>query len=213
MIAVSSFRPFTDPSSEYGRNQIAAHRSWESQFDLIAYFNDFQPQLAGSNTVFIPSEPFPRIVELAAFCAGQGDWCAILNADIVVGDRFRVIERRLKRSAHACAGVSYRHEFDPKVGLEPARVVDNGLDFFCATPDQWSRAAATLHPRVRLGAQSWDTQALSFFATFSIMGFYDLTPAKVIFHPKHDGRLYGPCVPPDQIRVWGAPVMPHSKIQ
>lgn len=213
MIALSSFRPFTDPQSEYGRNQIAAHESWEKAFDLIVYFNEPLRYLEGSTTLFVPHEDFPRIVELAEFAAAQSDWVALLNADIVIGDRFRLIERKLKRSRNACSAVSSRYEFDPGEGMERARVVDNGLDFFAATPAIWRQASLLLHPRVRLGAQSWDTQALSFFATYAIAGFYDLTPARVVFHPKHGGRNYGPCVPPNQIRVWAAPVMPIATIQ
>jgi hypothetical protein len=213
VIAVSSCRPFTDPNSEYGRNQIAAHKSWENAFDLIVYFNEPVEHLDGPTTLFLPHENFPRIVELAEFCSTQSDWCALLNADIVVGDRFRLVERKLKRSRNASAAVSWRYEFDPQLGMESARVVDNGLDFFAATPAVWRQASLLLHPRVRLGAQSWDTQALSFFSTYAIAGFYDLTPARVIFHPKHGGRSYGPCVPPDQIRVWAAPVMPIASIK
>ena len=213
MIAVSSFRPFADASSEYGRNQIRAFESWKKAFHTIVYFNDPQPELDSDKTVFIPSEPFPKIYELARFCSGQSDWCAIINADIVVGPRFPVLERKLKNSPRAMSASSWRYEFDPAEGIETGKVVDCGLDFFCATPGVWDQASNLLHPGLRLGCQSWDTQMLSFLSTFTVAGFYDLTPGRVIFHPRHGGRLYGPCVDPRDIRIWGTPIMPHSKIQ
>lgn len=213
MIVVSSFRPFTDPTCEHGRNQIRAHESWINQFDTIVYFNEPNRYLDKGPTIFVESENYPRIQHLAKTCSEQSDWCALVNADIVIGDRFRLVERRLKRSTNACAGVSWRWTFDPGFGTSRAEVNDFGLDFFCAAPDMWARASVLVHPHVRIGCQSWDTQMLSFFATYAMHGFYDLTPARVVFHPVHGNRNYGPCVPPTEIRVWGAPVMPHAKIQ
>lgn len=213
MIAVSSFRPFTDPQSEYGRNQIAAHRSWQSAFNSIVYFNEFNPLLACPKTFFIEAEPFPLIRVLADFAANQLEWSAIINADIVIGNRWPVYERKLMRSLNACSAISYRYEFDPVRGLESGEVVDNGLDFFCANPAIWRQASTLIHPDLRIGCQSWDTQMLSFFCTYALHGFYDMTPARQVFHPKHDGRAYGPCVPPDQIPVWSVPVMPIAKIR
>lgn len=201
---------------EYDRNQIVAKASWESVSDAIVYFNDPQPALASPKTRFVSSEPFPRILDLASFCAGQPGWSAIVNADIVIGPKFPIVLQKLKnKGAHCAAG--WRYEFDPARGIESAaqeRVPhDNGVDFFLAVQETWEKVALAVDERLRLGAVFWDTWMMSFFGTFEISHYWDISPSRVIFHPRHDGRKYGPG-PQDhnKIKIWSWPTFPDAKI-
>ena len=205
MIAVSSLRNFEDRSHPYSRNQINAHASWTEVFDCIVYFNSQeQPEMRNNKTRFLPSEDFPRIVDLCEFCGSQNEWCCILNADIVVTKTMKRIESALK-TKHAWAASSWRHEFDPNVGIDPCERVDNGLDFFAAIPSIWSKIYHDVNPELRLGSITWDSWMLGWFAIHAQSGFYDITPSKCIRHPKHEHRAYGPVPPPVHFHGW--PVM------
>lgn len=187
MIAVSSFREI-GKSPEYDRNQFAARQSWLRAFDAIVYFNQPDGNMAGDNIGFIPWEPFPEISVMAEFCSVQRDWCALINADIVVGDKFRQVESDLKQN-RALAACSSRYEFEPGQSLDRARVVDQGLDFFAAVPGIWRQVADQIPQRFRIGHCLFDTWLIGFFNKLCRhTGFYDITPARVIFHPRHGDR-------------------------
>jgi hypothetical protein len=62
------------------------------------------------------------------------------------------------------------------------------LDFFCGRADVWGKAAQEIPSEFKLGHQLWDTWMASFFANNWPNDSYDLTPSKLIFHPKHDSR-------------------------
>ncbi len=127
MIAFSTLRPFGN-HPEYDRNQRAAWESWQKAFSLIVYLNDPQREVSNHKTLFIPSEPYPRIYQIAERMAYQDEMCCLLNADIIIGERWPRVEATMK-SKHALAAVSCRWEFDPARGLEPSAVVDCGIDF------------------------------------------------------------------------------------
>lgn len=218
MIAVTSCRPMGD-DPQYDRNQLAAWESWHKVFDAIIYLNDPQPQLRSPITRFYPWEPYPRIRDMIDICADQEDWSCLINADIVVGPHFKKLEQKLK-TKKAVAASSWRWTFNPDVGLNPCEHKDYGCDFFAAQPGAWEmvyRAMCAPSPRgdedspthLRFGAPSWDQWQLgAFFKLFSTMGFYNLTDARVIFHPEHLGRKHGGGVPPVHFLGW--PVMGSS---
>jgi len=210
VIAVSSIRNFTDANHEYARNQIAAHQSWARVFAAIVYFNDAaQAELQDEHTAFIPSEPFPQIFKLAEFCMCQPEWCAILNADIIVTHLLPHIEKKLDKH-RAKMATSWRHQFDPVIGLEPCERVDNGLDFFAASPDVWAKVYLDCPPELRLGAIQWDSWLLSYFNSKAKRDFYDITHFKCILHPLHGHRAYGPAPPP--VHFYGMPGMASLKL-
>lgn len=202
MIFVTSARPMgSDPANEYYRNQLAALTSWHQSASAVVYFNDVQPALSSPITRFIPAENFPRIIDLAEFCAEQKDWCAILNADIVITPYFLQIERKLK-ARKACAASSWRFEFDPAVGIDPCERVDNGLDFFAATPEIWAKVYQDVPESLRISVQQWDSWMLAYFSMHAVSGFYDITPSKCVRHPSHGNRQYGPYGGPVHFHGW-----------
>lgn len=212
MIFVSSARPFNqDPSGEYTRNQLAAKHSWDSVASAIVYFNDYEPKLANNKTWFINSEPYPRILDLCEFCACQNEWCAILNADIVIGSNFPSVEAKLKARKATCAS-SWRYNFDPAIGIQSGVKNDNGIDFFAATPEVWRIAYDLCQEQLRLGSGYWDGWMLSVFGTFAAAGFWNLTASRVIFHPNHNGRVHGPHFDITKIKIFQWPVMPYAEI-
>jgi hypothetical protein len=208
MILVSSVRPM-ECGGEYARNQLAAWRSWQGVASAVVYFNDPQPELQSSITRYIPSEAYPRILDLVEFCAEQSDWGAILNADIWLSDRLRILEKSLKARKASCAS-SWRHQFDPAVGVNPCERVDNGLDFFAASPEFWRVVYDKVPETLRLGAQRWDSWMLAFFGMYGVKGFYDLTPSKCVRHPLHGSRCYGDAGP--EIHFHGWPVMSGASL-
>jgi hypothetical protein len=210
MIFVSSARPMgNDP--QYDRNQLAAKASWDKCASKIVYFNDIQPQLRSPKTWFVDAEPYPRILDILEFCMSQEEWCAILNADIVVGPNFPVVEAKL-RSKNAMCASSWRYNFDPAIGISSGVHNDNGIDFFAATPEVWGRAYELCQEELRLGSGYWDGWMLSVFGTFFMLGFWNLTPARVIFHPNHSGRIHGPHFDITRIKIYQWPVMPSPTL-
>lgn len=186
MIALSSFRPL-DENPEYRTNQIAAFESWQHAFDHVVYFNKHDDRMRSEATTFLPREEWPTIKEMAEFAASiEGYWCAIVNADIVVSPDIDFVEQKLKAINAQCA-VSSRYEFIPGNPVKAPAVIDNGLDFFAATPDVWRQFAKDVPAHFRIGHNTWDTFAIGWMNTHCD-GFYDITPAKVIFHPRHSGR-------------------------
>lgn len=201
---------------EYDRNQLAAKASWEPLAEAIIYFNDPQWQLASWKTKFYPSESHPRILDMVAVAAEQPGWTALINADIVLGNKFPLVIQKLQNKK-ATAAASWRLEFDPARGIgsaAPERLPhDNGLDIFLATQKTWHKVALAVDERLRHGSTYWDSWMLSFFATFECASYYDFTPSKVVFHPKHEGRAYGPG-PSDHnsVKIWSWPVMSPAQI-
>jgi len=187
MIAVTSHRPFKDCSPEIRRNQIRARESWEGQFDGIVYFGEEEKELDGKNVQFIVNvEQFPPI-ELMMKCASHlKDWVAIVNADIVVSQGLKVIQRELFTKGALCA-MSRRFEFE-REDVNSGRMIDNGLDLFCATPSVWKLAAMMVPKNYRLGHCLWDTWTLGFMCTHYYAWLWDFTECRVIFHPKHEDR-------------------------
>lgn len=206
MIAISSLRPITHEPTEHNANQGAAWASWQQVFSAIFYFNPNEASLASDKTRFLHWEPFPRILDLARVAYGCDDWCVLLNADIIVPVHFSLAEEALKKNGAICAS-SWRFEFDPNIGIHPSRVTDNGLDFFAATPEMWGRVASACPKQLRIGTQWFDTWLLAFFSTVGGDRFYDLTPSRVVLHPKHGGRQYGPGFNHRDIQVVGRPIM------
>lgn len=213
MLFVTSCRPMGN-NPEYDRNQLAAKASWERYASACVYFNERQPQLASAKTWFVDAEPYPRIMDLCEFCASQSEWCAILNADIVIGPNFPSVEAKLKARKATCAS-SWRYNFDPAIGISSGAHNDNGIDFFAATPEVWAIAYDLCQEQLRLGSGYWDGWMLSVFGTFAPLGFYNLTPARVIYHPcdaAHGPRIHGPHFDITKIKIHQWPVMPAFQI-
>lgn len=210
MIAFSTLRPFGS-NPEYDRNQRTAWESWQNAFSLIVYLNDPQPEVSNSKTLFIPSEHFPRIWKVCEYMAYQQEMCCLINGDIVIGPRWPRVLAVLNQK-NALSAVSCRWEFDPARGLEPSAVVDCGIDFFCAKPEVWSIASNLADEKLRLGVGWFDTWLMGCFSSFSMRGLWDITPSRVIYHPKHDGRKYGPGFNHLDIPMVGSAAMPNAKI-
>lgn len=185
MIAVTSHRPFRECSPPILRNQLRAAESWCDAFESAYSFGPSERSLTPFFE-FIPSAPFPHIVDMAAFCSRQQSWCAILNADIVVSHSLRAVERKLIKANATCA-VSKRHEFTGD-DWQSGRVTDAGLDFFCAHPMVWQRVARSYPRWPRIGNNYWDSCLLSALCCHFVQGFYDLTKERIVFHPRHEDR-------------------------
>lgn len=207
MIAISTFRPL-DQSEEIARNQIRAKNSWNTAFDGVILFGDYDPRMASPNTFFIDSEDFPTVSLLcrtASLCDG---WACILNADIVVSPKLKAVwDMAVRKGAHAFT--SYRYQYEPDdTELINARVVDNGFDFFAATPPLWAKAAKIIPPDMRIGHNLWDSWMLGFFNVEAKKSFMDITSHRCIFHPRHEGRkrVWDVATPTDKyVSFCGAP--------
>lgn len=203
MIIVSTCREMGD-HPENDRNQLAAKRSWEFVADTIVYFNKPQPELASSKTVFIDSEHYPRLIDVVDFCADQTQWCAIVNADIVLTPVLKPLEKQLIEK-HAAAATSWRWQFDPNVGIDPCAHIDCGLDFFAGTPATWDKVFNGMGQtpqgwhdspsHLRLAAPTWDQWLLGALNKVSRHHFYNLTKYKVVLHPAHGNRKHGQGIP------------------
>jgi hypothetical protein len=189
MIAVSSFRPFADCPPAIWDNQVAANRSWVRLFPQIFYFNQAEPRMRSARTAFLPTTGKPSIKNLANFCGLLNDWSCIVNADIVIPQAFRRVEDHLRSHTAACC-ISKRYTLPPDGDTAGATLdpTDHGLDFFAATPKVWQTAAAKIDPAYTLGRIVWDNWMVNFFMAEFGNFCYDLTPARVIFHPKHEDR-------------------------
>lgn len=206
MIFLSSHRPFNDDATnEYKQNQTFAFNSWLHVASTIVFFGSPEPQLQSPKTVFIPYEPHPPVRDMVDFCADQKEWCCLINADIWVSPIMRKLEEKLIAARAACAS-SWRHEFDPSVGIEPCERVDNGLDFFAATPAAWSAVFDNMGAtpqgmydspsHLRFGAPTWDQWMLGALTKLFRHHFYNITKYKAIRHPIHGNRKYAAGVPP-----------------
>jgi hypothetical protein len=162
---------------------MVAIKSWLEMDNKVVYFNDDEKDF--ENVTFRPCSGKPGIATLANFCGTQTDWCAIVNADIVLGETWPAVEAALRASG-AKAAISRRWTLDEAGGMEHAKLTDQGLDIFAATPEVWRAAARFVPKQFKLGHILWDTWMLSFFVnTFKTA---DFTSARVVFHPRHEHR-------------------------
>lgn len=203
MLFISSAR--LNAPLEIAQNQCSAFQSWDKVADHIVYLNNPDPILTSHKVTFIFSEDYPAIFRMAALAARyESGFAVILNADIIVGEHLPEITKKLN-AKRMKAATSYRWQGDP-----PA-VIDPGLDFFMALPEVWADFAEKVPRSLRIGANQWDSWALSYFATYQTEWYSDLTPAKVVFHPEHGSRQRGP--EPEGIQLMSWPVMSPFKVQ
>lgn len=180
MIAVSSYKPF-ELSHAIAANQIAAKQTWEEAFDCVVYFGKENPALASDKTIFVESDDFPRIKDMMGMCASCGSWSCIINADILVDPKIRLVENDLNER-RVQAALSFRYQ------LPMNQVVDYGLDVFCCLPPVWARAMIEVPQKFRIGHILWDTWMMGFLMNITKGNVADFTPSKVIFHPHHEER-------------------------
>lgn len=181
MIAVSSFKPTEKCTPEVIYNQAAAAESWDDAFDKIIYVNPSPVAQCGKANYVDPEGERPTIKQLAELASKETGWVAILNADIFILPKMELLEKMLYKVGAAC-GVSRR--WDPIQG----RVIDGGLDFFCALPHVWGTVAERIPKEFTIGRIVWDTWMLNYMAKMYSGVFYDLTPWAFVYHPKHEGR-------------------------
>lgn len=183
MIALSSFRPFSQCAEARQDHYSAAHHSWEQVFYSIQYFNNLEPSLSGNQTLFLGgSDERPKVSLLAEHASLQKTWVSIINADIIVHAKLAHVPNQLRKLRGVCA-ISRR--FD---AYFPDQPLDWGLDFFLATPEVWKAVSFQIPPVFTLGRIRFDTWLCSFFSHRYPDQCYDLTPSKLIFHPKHEER-------------------------
>lgn len=187
MIAVASFKPL-DLSTEVALNQIRAKKSWTMVFDAIIYFGKRDTRLDCPKTSFIPYDDFPTIALMALTASMTSDWACLLNSDIVVSPMLPGVWRQAVQQG-AKAITSYRWEYSQDdFELMNAKVVDNGFDFFCATPDLWRRVSQEVPASYRIGHNAFDSWLLGFFNSVLKRKFFDITAKRCVFHPKHGDR-------------------------
>lgn len=188
MIAISSHRPHAK-SAEWARNQALAWRTWQGYFLRVIYLGDSEPELKSAKTEFVPSEQWPTIKRMAEIAASKPGIVAILNADILVTPKMRVVENRLNNGTGVCAS-SRRWHIDPhNPSFDKAQLIetDRGRDIFIATPRVWAGVALKIPGHLRIGHQQWDAWMTDYFNSFK-PGFIDFTQMKCIFHPTHGDR-------------------------
>lgn len=191
MIAISSHRPH-GKSVEFRRNQLLAKRSWESAFTRIVYAGSEEPELKSQKTSFVEAEEWPTIQTLAQIASEQPAQIdkpiAIINADIVIGQRFGNVKNRM--TFMRCAS-SRRWHFDPHApNYDRAELIDadRGRDIFVAQRRIWRHISRVVPPHLRIGHQQWDAWVTDFFNDNHKAGFFDFTNMKCIFHPFHGDR-------------------------
>lgn len=151
-------------------------------FDQIIYFGEPEPKLQSLKTHFIPCQSKPTIRAMAKTASDYGSWTCIVNADIVVTDKFGEVERRLKQLECECA-LSGRYD------IGTGMVLDQGLDIFCALPKVWRNVSLRIPKTFTLGRILWDTWTLSYFVKNYGRKCADFTPSKCVFHPHHGERV------------------------
>lgn len=188
MILITSARPVKDCSPAILRNQLRALDSWVENVNHIVYVNREETLLTDPQVTFMTmdGEPFPRIKYLMEFLASIGDWGCICNADIVIGDGLKQIKQELIKKGALCA-MSRRFEFEGE-NVNDGKLLDNGLDFFCAVPSVWKLAARMVPNQYRIGNILWDTWFMGFLSSYYHNYFWDITPCRLVFHPKHEDR-------------------------
>lgn len=187
LTAISSFRPLND-NGEVAFNQIRALRSWDAAFSEVYLCSPHEPRLASPKTTFVDVEDFPRLSLLMLLGAEADGPSAILNADIVVASHLRRVAELVWMTG-ASAFTSRRYEFDSaRADYESAKLVDMGADFFCAQPHVWWQAWREIPTAYRIGNGGWDNWLLGYLTTMLRRKFVDVTPYRLIFHPKHTER-------------------------
>jgi hypothetical protein len=175
MTAVSSLKP--DPTKgEVYRNQNRAYKTWVDAFNGVVY-------VGGESVV-------PRILDLVLECSNHQGWSCIINADIVVSPKMKDVEAKLNK-LNAFAASSWRHEFDPDSDpFKTGAVKDNGIDFFAARREVWNHCARIIPVGYYIGHILWDTWMLGYLNRHFCGRFFNITPSRVIFHPKHGNRKF-----------------------
>jgi hypothetical protein len=193
---ISSFRNFVACSESYWNNQATANRSWQivvtDANDRIFYFNERETRMNSAKTVFLPHKSKPTIRSMAGFAAGLGDWSALVNADIILTRNFRRVENELMKRQAVCA-VSRRFTLIRTTGpiiddYSNARITDNGIDFFAATPRVWKQVADNIPLEFLFGKVMWSTWLVNYFMLNWGNFCYDLTDSKICLHPLHEDR-------------------------
>lgn len=169
MHAVSSLKPASNCPEEIAENQRRAKASWDRVFETVTY-------LGGT----------PTIKSMAQRCADIPGWSCIVNADIVVAEHLLTIEQQLKDRDALCA-MSQRYEVVDG-DFYNARIVDLGLDFFAATQAAWGSVVMEMPEVFVIGKGLWDYWLNNYLCEVFSHAYYDLTPSRVIFHPKHGSR-------------------------
>lgn len=201
MNAVSTFRPFAE-SEEYATNQRRAFVTWCNVFDEITWFNDFEIRMAptADKPLIIWTKQKPLIRSMAKVASYSRDWAALVNADIVILDRFNKVQKMLDDGKAVCA-ISRRWQFLPDNMAEKPAVVDEGLDFFCARREVWREVADAVPEKFEMGKVLWDSWLLQFFMWHFGEDCYDITNARCILHPKHGGRKDQGIAKPDDFLI------------
>lgn len=187
MMAISSFRKLSD-NSEVAENQLRAFESWSKVFDTVILFGKEEFMIDWPNFEFVDAGDFPKIQTLALACSLADDMACIINSDIVVSPALYQVIQEVVRKGGQCA-TSRRYEFNPKsTDFNRAKIVDNGVDFFCAYPDLWKICVREIPKTFRIGHCAWDSWMLGFFNTLRPRAFWDISKRRCIFHPKHGSR-------------------------
>lgn len=188
MLAVSSFRPFAD-APESALNVRRAFASWTPVFESVLYFGSPEPSLAGPRVAFQPYEGPPAIRDLMLACALSGTDACLINADIVVSPELPAMWAKA-RARRKVLLTGWRFEFDPAApDYTRAARVDNGLDFFVATPGVWRDLWLACPPNFRLGKPVWDSWLYTHCLRYLPGRFVLLRAPKLAFHPRHGDRL------------------------
>lgn len=190
MIAVSSFRPKAKCAPDIWQNQVNARKSWDAVFEKVVYLGTTDPELTGRvETLFEPAEDFPRIADMAKAASQANSWACIINADIWLKPEFAEVERKLHAKA-AHAAVSSRRD------LNTNEVVDAGLDIFMAIAPLWASIAQDIPKDFRIGHIHWDTWVIGWFnAHCGRKSFWDISPLRLVYHPRHEDRIRPHSVP------------------
>lgn len=215
MNILSSYKVFDACPPKIWENQIVANRSWlnsvasektpKNQFssdaafenpvgtqERIFYFNERDQRMSSAKTIFLPHKTKPTVKSMAGFAAGLGGWTALINADIILTLNFSRVEKELLNKLAACA-VSKRFTVIRTTGpiiadYSAARVTDNGVDFFAATPAVWQKVADDIPPEFLFGKKGFDTYLVNHFMLNFGNFCYDLTDSKICLHPLHNDR-------------------------
>jgi len=188
MLAVSSFRPFRG-SPESALNTRRALVSWLPLFESVLYFGSPEPGLTRPNVVFQPYEGPPSIRDMMLACALSSVDACLINSDIVLSPRMPAMWAEARRRGNRLM-TGWRFEFDPETqDYARATRVDNGLDFFVATPATWRDLWLACPPHFRLGKPVWDSWLYTHCLRYMGGKFVLLREPKLAFHPKHGGRL------------------------
>lgn len=181
MVLISSFRPFPRCTPAIAENQIRAFRSWLTVAERIVYVGDSCEELSSCLTEFVPFRGKPPIRILARIATQFPEWSALVNADIVLSPKTRHIESVMNQTNLMCA-TSYR------VDLQTGYRIDMGLDAFFAKQEVWSGVASRIPDGFKIGQGQWDNWLLGYFVQNYGRRCADLTPIKLLAHPRHEDR-------------------------